>query len=121
MGEPTKGMMKVWVTFLEKLCSDGNKLRKCLGKWKNKNETRNYEWMLNDKNVYHTVEGCTKEHVITRRERRKLTYAPTGREVDLIPINAVPTEEIEEGKVTNIEIWEIETEMKWKTEQCLTK
>ena len=32
VGKPTEGMMKVWVKFLGRLCSEGNKLRKCLGK-----------------------------------------------------------------------------------------
>lgn len=40
VGEPIEGKMKVGIKFLEKLCTEGNKLRNSLGKWKRGNETK---------------------------------------------------------------------------------
>jgi hypothetical protein len=70
-------MIKVWTKFLSKMCSEGNKLRNRLRKWKRRNETRSYDWMISDEKVYHTVNGKITEHGIISKERR-LTFEPVG-------------------------------------------
>lgn len=81
-------MIKVWTKFLSGLCSEGNTLRNSLGKC--------YKRMISKEKAYHTLNGKPTEHETLRRGRRRITFEPTGQEVEGIPENAVPSEEIEE-------------------------
>ena len=60
IGEPSEGMLKVWKKFLSKLCSEHNRLRQGLGKWIKRDETREYEMMLDEEAVYINKNGKIK-------------------------------------------------------------